>query len=81
MGRHDDADGDGLADQTPTAAPEEHAAAALAMLGYRHSDPVTDPAYPGITALDGDADDAFPPGWGSEPTERDQAAIDAGNAS
>lgn len=47
---------------------------------YRFTDPVDDDAWPRITAYDEDeAEDAFPEGWGSEPTERDQAAIDAGN--
>lgn len=49
--------------------------------GYRHHDPITDPAWPNITGPDpDDQPDAFPPYWGSEPTERDRAAIDAGNA-
>jgi hypothetical protein len=48
---------------------------------YVYTDPVTDEAWPGITAPDDDnPPDCFPDGWGSEPTERDQAAIDAGNA-
>lgn len=49
--------------------------------GYRYTDPVTDPDWPRITEPDDDdPPDVFPPGWGSGPTERDQAAIDAGNA-
>lgn len=48
---------------------------------YRYVDPVDDPAWPRITATDpDDPPDAFPRGWGAAPTERDQAAIDAGNA-
>lgn len=48
---------------------------------YRYTDPVDDPQWPGITeATDDDVPDAFPHGWGAAPTERDQAAIDAGNA-
>lgn len=48
---------------------------------YRHTDPAPDENYPRISAYDPDhADDAFPVGWSGEPTERDQAAIDAGNS-
>lgn len=45
-------------------------------------DPAADPFWPGITELDESGrPDAFPPDWGEQgPTERDQAAIDAGNA-
>lgn len=54
---------------------------ALAATGYTYSDPVEDPAFPRIVeASDDDAPDRFPDSWGAEPTERDQAAIDAGNA-
>lgn len=84
MGQHTDADGDGLADRTPAprAADDEELSQAVRALAYRHSDPVTDQSFPDITAHDGlgSADDAFPEGWGSTPTERDQAAIEAGNA-
>lgn len=45
------------------------------------TDPVEDREWPDIRAYDPDRDDArFPEGWGAELTERDQAAIDAGNA-
>lgn len=47
---------------------------------YVYTDPVTDDAWPRITEAADDLPDAFPDGWGDEPTERDQAAIDAGNA-
>lgn len=47
---------------------------------YRYTDPVDDDAWPRITAADDDPPDRFPDGWGDAPTERDQAAIDAGNA-
>lgn len=50
-------------------------------LGYRYSDPVDDPDWPRIqAATDDDEPDEFPDTWSSEPTQRDQAAIDAGNA-
>lgn len=67
---------------TPEQPSAAELAAALAATGYRYSDPVADPEHPRITAVDELADpvDAFPPGWGDEPTERDQAAIAAGNA-
>lgn len=49
--------------------------------GYVYTDPVDDPQFPRVTAADlDDLPDAFPDGWGEAPTERDQAAIDAGNA-
>lgn len=57
--------------------------AAVAATGYRYTDPVHDEQWPRITApddADGCANDRFPDDWGSTPTERDQAAIDAGNA-
>lgn len=58
--------------------------AALESTGYCYSDPTTDDEWPRISAHDPDReicpDDLFPPGWGAQPTERDQAAIDAGNA-
>lgn len=48
---------------------------------YVYTDPTTDDAWPRIAEVtDDDTPDAFPPGWGGAPTERDQAAIDAGNA-
>lgn len=48
---------------------------------YVYSDPTTDAAWPRIAqATDDDVPDCFPAGWGGAPTERDQAAIDAGNA-
>lgn len=49
--------------------------------GYVYTDPVTDEAWPRITeAGPDDPPDRFPEGWSGAPTERDQAAIDAGNA-
>lgn len=49
--------------------------------GYCYSDPVDDPDWPRIQASsDDDWPDEFPVSWSSEPTQRDQAAIDAGNA-
>lgn len=72
VGLHHDEDGDGWADRD-----DERPA-------YVYTDPVEDPAYPGITAMvpkeHGGPPDAFPEGWSSEPTERDLAAIEAGNA-
>lgn len=47
--------------------------------GYTYTDPVDDPQWRRITAPSGAAPDAFPPGWGAAPTERDQVAINAGN--
>jgi hypothetical protein len=48
---------------------------------YAYTDPVDDDDWPGITAHDPETVvDFFPETWGEEPTERDQAAIDAGNA-
>lgn len=47
---------------------------------YVYSDPVDDSAWPRITAPEDEAPDAFPEDWAAAPTERDQAAIDAGNA-
>lgn len=56
-------------------------AAAVARTGYVYTDPVGDPRFPGISAVDPDhVPDVPPPTWGFEPTQRDQAAIDAGNA-
>ena len=46
--------------------------------GYVYTDPVADDTFPRIVEAV-DLDD-FPEGWGAAPTERDQAAIDAGNA-
>lgn len=50
---------------------------------YKFTDPVEDEDFPNITKYDPDKeicpDNLFPPAWGSEPTERDQAAIDAGH--
>ena len=44
--------------------------------GYDYTDPVPDTAWPTITGYDAlAAPDAFPPGWGSEPTERDTAGM------
>jgi hypothetical protein len=55
--------------------------AAVLRTGYAYTDPVGDVRVPGITAVDPDrVPDLPPPGWGLEPTARDQAAIDAGNA-
>lgn len=49
--------------------------------GYVYTDPVADPEWPGITEFDpDDPPDVFPAHWGEVPTERDQAAIDAGSA-
>lgn len=48
---------------------------------YRYRDPISDPAWPNIAGPGpGAPPDVFPPSWGAEPTERDRAAIDAGNA-
>jgi len=55
--------------------------AAVLRTGYVYTDPVGDTRVPGITAVDPDrVPDHPPPSWGLEPTARDQAAIDAGNA-
>lgn len=49
--------------------------------GYVYTDPAADHTWPRITdPVDDDTPDAFPPTWSGAPTERDQAAIDAGNA-
>ncbi len=56
-------------------------AEAVARTGYVYTDPVGDPRVPGISAVTPDRVlDVPPPTWGLEPTFRDQAAIDAGNA-
>lgn len=51
---------------------------------YVYTDPVDDDDWPNITEhvpeKEPCPDDLFPKTWGSEPTQRDQAAIDAGNA-
>lgn len=70
-------------EQTDAAAPvtEEELEAALRETGYRYTDPVNDPRFRRITAHDPErVVDAFPENWGAEPTARDQAAIEAGNA-
>ena len=55
--------------------------AAVVRTGYVYSDPVGDARVPGITAVNPDQVLDVPPAtWGLEPTPRDQAAIDAGNA-
>lgn len=59
---------------------------ALAQLGpvdwtVNAVDPVTDPAWPRITeASDDNPPDRFPDGWGETPSDRDLAAMNAGNA-
>ncbi|BBG01536.1 MULTISPECIES: hypothetical protein [Pseudonocardia] len=79
MARHRDDNGDGIPDHMQIAAtesaelPDGH--------DYVYTDPAHDPAWPHITDhTDDTAPDCFPDTWSSEPTERDQAAIDAGNA-
>lgn len=51
---------------------------------YTYSDPVGDSDWPRVSVHNPEVEpcpsDLFPKSWGSEPTERDQAAIDAGNA-
>lgn len=55
--------------------------AALARTGYVYTDPVGDPRIPGIVAVMPEQVLDHPQAdWGLEPTPRDQAAIDAGNA-
>ena len=55
--------------------------AALLRTGYVYSDPVGDARFADITAVEPDQiRDVPPPTWGLEPTPRDQAAINAGNA-
>jgi hypothetical protein len=52
--------------------------AAVSRTGYTYSDPVGEDR---ITAVESGPPVAEPPPtWGLEPTARDQAAIDAGNA-
>lgn len=46
---------------------------------YVYTDPVDDPAFPRITSPGYYPPDQFPENWGERPTERDQAAISAGN--
>jgi hypothetical protein len=54
---------------------------AVRRTGYVYTDPIGDARVPGITAADpAHVRDVPPPTWGLEPTPRDQAAIDAGNA-
>jgi hypothetical protein len=57
--------------------------AAVAATGYRYTDPAADDAWPDISEYNADRepcpDDLFPPSWGATPTERDRAAIEAGN--
>lgn len=79
MPRHADFDGDGQLDHLqqnpPTQSaepPDDH--------DYVYTDPVDDPSWTRISEPTDEDPDAFPQGWSSEPTERDQAAIDAGNA-
>jgi len=56
-------------------------AEAVACTGYVYTDPIGDARVPGITAVDPDrVFDVPPPNWGLEPTQRDEAAIAAGNA-
>jgi hypothetical protein len=55
-------------------------AAAVARTGYVYTDPIDDTYVPGITVVDPDQVREPPPYRGREPTFRDQAAIDAGNA-
>lgn len=56
-------------------------AAAVAHMGYVYTDPVDEAHVPGISSVDPDHVADVPPStWGLEPTFRDQAAIDAGNA-
>lgn len=45
---------------------------------YAYSDPITDAAWPRISAPDGELPGP-PPEWGRAPTERDLAAMRAGN--
>jgi hypothetical protein len=60
---------------------EAEVRAAVLRTGYVYTDPVDDARVPGIHAVDPDrVRDVPPPTWGLEPTPRDQAAIDAGNA-
>jgi hypothetical protein len=60
---------------------DAEARAAVLRTGYVYSDPVGDARFPGITAVEpNQVRDVPPPSWGLEPTARDQAAIDAGNA-
>jgi hypothetical protein len=57
---------------------DAEAGAAVLSTGYVYSDPVGEG---GITAVGSGPPLAEPPPtWGLEPTARDQAAIDAGNA-
>ena len=82
MGRHYDENKDGFADHAPVteSATEDEAQDAFRATGYQFTDPVADENFPRITAADHtDLPDTFPEDWSSEPTERDQAAIDAGN--
>lgn len=79
MARHADFDGDGTLDHLQGDPPAE-SAELPAEHDYTYTDPITDPDWVHITEPDDDAPDAFPDSWSSEPTERDQAAIDAGNA-
>lgn len=80
MARHADFDGDGVLDHLQGDPPTESAEPPTEH-DYVYTDPVDDPAWTHITEPDDDdCPDCFPGSWSSEPTERDQAAIDAGNA-
>jgi hypothetical protein len=46
---------------------------------YVYTDPVDDPAFPRITEPTSEVPDRFPHDWSQQPTERDHAAIAAGN--
>ena len=56
--------------------------AAVLRTGYVYTDPIGDARVPAaISPADPDhVRDVPPADWGLEPTQRDQAAIDAGNA-
>ena len=56
-------------------ASESELTAALFSTGYTYTDPVNDETFPYI--VEPGTLDEFPPGWGEQPTERDQAVIDA----
>lgn len=80
VARHADYDGNGIRDDLE-GDPPTHSADPPAGHDYVYTDPVADPDWPHITDPDDDdCPDCFPDTWGAAPTERDQAAIDAGNA-
>ena len=80
VARHADYDGDGTLDHLQGDPPTESAEPPTEH-GYVYTDPIDDSDWSRINEPDDDdSPDCFPDSWGAAPTERDQVAIDAGNA-